>query len=186
MLSIFLSILIKPIMKKRMLKEIQFIANDSFLLTVEATSWRKMLQKLSSLLVIFLSFQLSEQHSHGGPMSRCVTLYPSHAGAVAQTFPSHYEIIPSIKVIGNGQKLTVEIRANVPEKTFSGFMLQARTTDDPFAIDGMFVEVENPGFNFRPCSGPQTTVTNSNNNRHQSLKFEWTAPREFTGTIKFQ
>lgn len=144
-----------------------------------------MLRFISFVLLSFLSVDFSEQFPQGSPPSRCTSLEPSHQGAVSQPFPSPYEITTSKSVIGNGGNLRVEIRSLDPARTFSGFILQARTVTDPFVLDGSFIRNESP-FNFVSCEGFQSTVTNSNNTRHESLVFEWTAPSEYIGKIRFQ
>ena len=140
------------------------------------------------LLIFFVVVLVKNSvlHPTGSPLSRCNNLEPSHAGAVTQTSPFPYQIIPGLDTVGNGQKLTVEIRALEPSRIFRGFLLQARTTNDSATIVGQFELTTGVAFNFRDCSGTRTSVTNANNDEHQSLRFDWTAPFTYTGPIRFQ
>jgi hypothetical protein len=135
-------------------------------------------------LVISVMIQNSLQWPHGVPVSRCVTLYPSHGGTASQTTPSPYEIIPKENRVQPGGKLEVEIRATVEGLTFRGFMLQARTPEG--VILGQMQQHENIEHNLMDCNGFNTTVANANRNDHSSLTFEWAAPVKYTGTVIFQ
>lgn len=159
-------------------KEFQFVLIDRSRKTT-------MQQRIFFTLLIALSAEISYQFPTGAPASRCNTLYPSHEGAVSREFPSPYEIFPSASVVGNGHSINVEIRSVDANRQFAGFILQARTTSDPYEIVGEFQET-GPPFVFRDCSGHRTTATNANNIRSSSLTFEWAAPREFTGIVRFQ
>lgn len=163
-----------------------FVVDDSFLPAAEARSRLTMLRLFSSIFLTLLSIHASHQHSHGAPMSRCYDLRPMHGGFQPQELPSHYKIVASEKVIGNGQKMKVEILSTDEDRGFNGFMMQARTTGDPFVIVGRFVESQESDYNFRPCTGPHSTVTNANNNTRQIMTFEWSAPVDFTGIVKFR
>lgn len=134
--------------------------------------------------MIFFFVKSAVQFPSGGTISRCENLLPSHQGALPQTTPSPYEIIPKENTVGNGKRIQVEIRSSQAGLTFRGFMLQARTTEG--VVVGQFQEVEGVNFNFRDCSGARTTTTNANNQDISSITFEWAAPVEFTGTVRFQ
>jgi hypothetical protein len=133
---------------------------------------------------LLLMVRSSWEFSHGAPISRCVTLTPSHQGTAPQTTPAPYEIIPRETSVENGGKLLVEIRPRQEGLTFRGFMLQARTSEG--VVVGQFQTIEGVEFNHMDCSGFRTTVTNANNNEKTSIVFEWAAPMEFTGTVTFQ
>lgn len=134
------------------------------------------------IFILLISCGPSEEFSRGAPIEACGTLTPSHRNAETQQLPSPYVIEVSTNTIGNGESLTVEIRSNQPGRLFRGFLLQARTTQVPVEIEGSFVG----SYNFVGCSGVQSTVTNSNSTDHAGLVFDWTAPREYTGRIRFQ
>jgi hypothetical protein len=140
------------------------------------------------ILVLFVTIsvmcQTSFQFSHGGPVSRCESLMPSHQGAASQSTPSPFKIIPEEESVGNGKRLSVEIRTNEAGRTFRGYMLQARTISG--VVLGQFQAVEGHESNFRDCTGFATTVTNANNNQDSRVVFVWAAPVDFTGTIRFQ
>jgi Reeler domain len=112
----------------------------------------------------------------------------SHDGAITQTVPSPYDIVSSSQVIGNGKKMTVEIKSLELGRPFLGFILQARTSSDPVIIDGRFHELEGGSENFAllNCMSPNTSVTHSNNSPKTSLSFEWEAPASYTGVLRFQ
>lgn len=146
----------------------------------------KMDRVLVWVFLIFLSVDNSLQFPNGAPASRCNSLEPSHSGAVSQTFPSPYEIIPLTDKIGNGQTLRLIIHTSQLHQSFKGFMFQARTVSDPFAVVGQFQQAEGYEVVFRDCSSSRSTVTNANNNLNTTLLFEWIAPRDFVGNVKFQ
>lgn len=130
--------------------------------------------------------ELALSFPYGAPASRCDNLMPSHQGLLSQDSPSPFQIIPSLKTIGNGQSMTVEIRSLEIDRPFAGFMLQARTASDPFVILGQFQERDGPAFDFRDCTTLRSTVTHANNTRKESFGFEWSAPWEFVGKVRFQ
>lgn len=138
------------------------------------------------VLAALLCSKLSSSFPHGAPASRCDSLMPSHESLLSQDFPSPFQIVPSSKTIGNGQRMTVEILSLKIDRPFAGFMLQARATSDPFEILGQFQERDEPAFNFRDCTTLRSTVTNANNSRSESFSFEWSAPWEFVGKVRFQ
>lgn len=153
----------------------------------ERRSWINM-QKVLILLLVVLTFDFSSQFHNGAPLSRCETLTPSHGGSVSQEFPSPFEIVPSVNRIKNGDVMKVEIRSVTPGQTFNGFILQARTMTDPYVIQGEFHKPKSDEtlYMLLNCSESHTTVTQANNTRLESLVFEWTAPKEFIGVIRFQ
>lgn len=146
------------------------------------------MKKILILFLVVLTFDFSMEFPSGAPASRCDTLTPNHSGAVSQDLPSPFEIVPSVKRIENSGVMKVEIRGVMPGQTFNGFILQARTLADPYVIQGEFHKSESSETSFKllDCSGSHTTVTQENNTRLESLVFEWTAPKEFIGVIRFQ
>lgn len=142
------------------------------------------------ILFIFLLCKSSLQRGNGAPASRCLNLEPNHGAATSQPFPSPYDIILTRKIIGNGEVMKVEIRSSQAGRPFSGYILQARTSSDPVIIDGQFKEsddnVESPRYAFRDCLAPNTTVTHANTVRRESQIFDWEAPRQFVGKLRFQ
>lgn len=136
------------------------------------------------LIVILLMVEDSQQFSRGSPVSRCENMTPSHQNAEPQTTPSPFKIILKEQTVGNGQRLSVELKAVEDGRKFRGFLLQARTIEG--SIIGQFQPNEEIDFNFLECNGFRTAVTNSNNDEDISLTFEWAAPMEFTGKIRFQ
>ena len=157
--------------------------NCSIVLSTQAKG-RKMIRVVVCLFLILLMIENSQQFGRGSPVSRCENMLPSHQGAVPQTTPSPYKIVLKETSIGNGQRMSVELKALENGRKFRGFLLQARTIDG--RIIGQFQPNDEIDFNFLECNGFRTAVTNSNNNEDSSLTFEWAAPMEFTGKIRFQ
>lgn len=142
-----------------------------------------------NILVLFAVLAVcknSHQHSRGAPESRCETLTPSHTGLGSQAFPSPFEIIPSVDAIRPGDKMTVEIRSGEVDRSFRGFLLQARTLTTPFQIVGQFQEEQPTSVNFLDCSGLRTSITHNSSAEFTSRTFEWMAPTEFEGSVRFQ
>lgn len=155
----------------------------------ERFGWKDGLEMTRKNLIVFavlVFFKSSHQHSHGAPFSRCETLAPSHQGIGSQDFPSIFDIIPSVDMIRPGDKMSVEIRSSAADRSFRGFILQARTLTNPFQIVGQFQEQQPSSVVFRDCSGLRTTITHSSNEQFPSRTFEWMAPSEFEGSVRFQ
>lgn len=146
----------------------------------------EMFQIIFYISGVLMCCKLALMYPHGAPASRCENLMPSHQGLLSQDSPSPFQIVPSSKTIENGQSMTVEIQSLEIGRPFAGFMLQARTTSDPFVILGQFQERDGPSFNFRDCTTLRSTVTNANNSRSETFGFEWSAPWEFVGKVRFQ
>lgn len=148
------------------------------------------LKMTRNILVIFavLAFcKNSHQHSRGAPESRCTTLAPGHGVHGSQEFPSPFDIIPSVDVIRPGDKMSVEIKSVEGDRSFRGFLLQARTLTTPFEIVGQFQEQQPSSVNFLDCSGGlRTAITHTTNADFTSRTFEWMAPTEFEGSVRFQ
>lgn len=138
------------------------------------------------IFAVLLFLKISHQHSRGAPASRCETLTPSHQGIGSQDFPSIFDIIPSVDQIRPGDKMRVEIRSTAADRSFRGFLLQARTLTEPFQIVGQFHEEQPTSVEFRDCSGLRTAITHNTNDEFASRTFDWTAPTEFEGSVRFQ
>jgi len=152
------------------------------LLKLELAEMKKVLQ---IAFFVLLAVAGSHQRSDGAPASRCENLTPNHQGSVTQEGIFPYEILPSATVIGNGQRMLVEITSPERDLAFRGFLMQARASSDPLEIVGEFVESE--AYNIRNCSDLfASSATNANANDKNSLVLEWIAPSDFTGTVKFQ
>lgn len=155
----------------------------------ERFGWKDGLEMTRNFLIIFavlVLFKSSHQHSRGAPESRCETLAPSHGGIGSQESPSIFDIIPSVDMIRPGDKMSVEIRSNAADRSFRGFLLQARTLTEPFQIVGQFQEQQPTSVEFRDCSGLRTAITHNTNEQFTSRTFEWMAPTEFEGSVRFQ
>lgn len=138
-------------------------------------------------LLTVLSIERSSQLSSGAPLTACDTLVPLHQGNSAQPLPSPFAIDLSATNIFPGERIRVQIRSIQGERSFLGFMVQARTADPPISIVGRFIApTGTPTFQFRDCSGSQTTVTHILGNRQTSMVFDWEAPAGFRGKIRFQ
>lgn len=120
--------------------------------------------------------------SSGGPLSACETLVPRHFDSVAQTLPSPFEVTPLALVVGQGQKLFIEIKTTNPMIPFQGFMIQAINN---VGIFGQFVAQPNL-VNLRPCITTDSTATHANQNPKNSIILEWLVPENFLGEFQFR
>jgi Reeler domain len=142
------------------------------------------------LFLFFLSLAVSSTCSpNGAPATQaiCDSLTPGH-GVDSQAGPSPFSLVISPTSVKGGETVKVEIQSS-DSRTFRGFYIQARTTEEQFQVIGEFLEddsEENP-FNFRSCgSGTNNAVTHASRVDKTSISFTWKAPQNFIGTFKFQ
>ena len=124
----------------------------------------------------------SSAFSSGAPLSGCETMAPRHFDTVAQTLPSPFEVTPLALVVGQGQKLFIEIKTTNPTIPFQGFMIQAINNVGVF---GQFIAQPNL-VNLRSCTTPDSTATHANQNPKNSLILEWSVPENFLGNFQFR
>ena len=124
----------------------------------------------------------SSAFSSGAPLVVCETMIPRHFDNVPQTIPSPFEVTPLALVVGQGQKLFVEIKTINQAIPFQGFMIQAI---NDVGIFGQFVAQSNL-VNLRPCTTPDSTATHANSNSKNSIILEWSVPENFLGNFQFQ
>lgn len=71
----------------------------------------------------------------GAPESVCHTMLPFHGGGIPPAASrSPFRIVPHNVFINQGKVLIVEIEPQVPELTFGGFMIHARSISPPYQV----------------------------------------------------
>lgn len=71
----------------------------------------------------------------GAPESVCHTMLPHHGGGIPPAASrSPFRIVPNSVFINQGKMLFVEIEPQIPELTFGGFMIHARSINPPYQV----------------------------------------------------
>lgn len=92
------------------------------------------------LLVVIHSIQTIVTLPQGAPESVCHTMLPFHGGGIPQAASrSPFRIVPHNVFINQGKVLIVEIEPQVPELTFGGFMIHARSVSPPYQVVSDFL-----------------------------------------------
>ncbi|XP_049869367.1 putative defense protein Hdd11 [Pectinophora gossypiella] len=128
----------------------------------------------------------AEAYSSGAPESACVDMIPRHPVSPQQT-PAPYIITTSAKTVKSGNPIEVVISGKEESNTIGGLLLQARQGNKPV---GTFTVLPNDPF-AKPlnCGSPGNAVTHKKHElsaEKQTLKFLWTAPKDFDDEIKFR
>lgn len=148
-----------------------------------------MLKKLSCFGVYAISLlHVAFSSPSGAPTAACSTMLPNH-GVGAQTTDSPYKIVVSSKNIKNDDYLDVKIESVNEVDQFRGFILRALNRDDK--VIGMFSASPAATYKILNCSqitesSAWSFVTHANNQDKNSLSFQWRAPADFTGDIRFK
>lgn len=138
------------------------------------------------LLVLALVTPHTTPFPHGAPTSVCQSLLPKHHGTPPQppqTAP--YRIEVSSTTIGQGQTLGLRIIGQPAELPFEGFILQARSFNEPTQIIGSFNEVEHS--KLMNCNdGTANSITHTSKHKKVNYYIEWNAPSNFVGEVFFK
>ncbi|XP_005607880.1 reelin domain-containing protein 1 [Equus caballus] len=123
----------------------------------------------------------SSAFSHGAGLVACEDMQPKHIGAQPQDPGTHHITIhTSRSSYSPGDTVPVTVRSG---RNFMGFLLQARRVSD-HQIAGTFVFVP-PQSKLMTCFEEADTVTHSDKSRKRNLSFEWKAPAQPVGDIRF-
>lgn len=147
--------------------------------------FRKMFEILLRIVFLVTAFcGPSLSHSSGGPVSRCLTMMPSHLGAAPQTTFHNYNV-SAPRFVKQGETLSVTMAGIGPSDLFRGFMIQARITGSGQVV-GRF-QVSDDVRTVACTDLPEGAVaTQTSNSDKSSITFQWVAPRNITGIINFQ
>lgn len=92
------------------------------------------------LLLAIYNFKTIITLPQGAPESVCHTLLPFHGGGIAPAASrSPFRIVPHNVFINQGKVLIVEIEPQIPELTFGGFMIHARSINPPYQVVNVFL-----------------------------------------------
>ncbi|XP_013834311.1 uncharacterized protein LOC102167861 [Sus scrofa] len=123
----------------------------------------------------------SSAFSHGASSVACVDMQPKHTPAQPQNPRTHHiTILTGSSSYSPGDTVPVAVRSR---RDFLGFLLQARRVSD-HQIVGTFVFTP-PHSKLMTCSEEADTVTHSDKSRKRNLWFEWRAPAQPAGDIRF-
>ncbi|RVE45028.1 hypothetical protein evm_010346 [Chilo suppressalis] len=139
-------------------------------------------------LTILVIIKSSEQHGSGAPSGACQDQMPRHSTVLPQSSVPPYIIVPSSAQVRQGDAVNVTIGspAGAP-LPIGGFILQARSIQNPDTIVGRFVSVPDPAItHLVTCSSANDTATHSNPQEKPALTFQWRAPNDFLGGVEFR
>uniref|UniRef100_A0A673SUA9 Reeler domain containing 1 n=1 Tax=Suricata suricatta TaxID=37032 RepID=A0A673SUA9_SURSU len=122
----------------------------------------------------------STAFSHGAGSVACEDMQPKHIPAQPQSLDHHLTIHTSRSSYLPGDTVPVTVRSS---RDFMGFLLQARRVSD-HQIAGIFVSIP-PHSKPMTCFQEADTVTHSDKSRKRNLAFEWQAPAQPVGDIRF-
>ncbi|XP_019276321.2 reelin domain-containing protein 1 [Panthera pardus] len=123
----------------------------------------------------------STAFSHGAGLVACQDMQPKHLQAQPQNPGTHHITIhTSRSSYLPGDIVLVTVRSS---RDFMGFLLQARRVSD-HQIAGTFVSIP-PHSKPMACFQEADTVTHSDKSRKRNLAFEWQAPAQPVGDIRF-
>ncbi|XP_063239185.1 putative ferric-chelate reductase 1 homolog [Bacillus rossius redtenbacheri] len=138
------------------------------------------------LLVLVLSALLGRclGYPGGAPAGTCTSLFPRHGGVAQQPSASPFALEASSPGVAQGGVLQV-VLASPSGLPFAGFVLQARDPRDPARPLGAF-SLSGDQAQLMDCGGgKQNSVTHTSKDAKQKLQFQWTAPTDYEGPIKF-
>ncbi|XP_057581806.1 reelin domain-containing protein 1 [Hippopotamus amphibius kiboko] len=123
----------------------------------------------------------SSAFSHGAGSVACMDMQPKHIPAQPQNPRTHHiTILTGSSSYAPGDTVSVAVRSS---RDFTGFLLQARRVSD-HQIAGTFVFIPSHS---KPmaCFEEADTVTHADKSRKRNLSFEWRAPAQPAGDVRF-
>ncbi|CRL00019.1 CLUMA_CG013306, isoform A [Clunio marinus] len=139
--------------------------------------------RLASCLAFFISLRLINCLPNGAPISTCSTLQPVHSNIPPEASQSLFRIEPQAKIVGQGQILRIEIPSSIPQLSFKGFIIHARTPNG--RVVGRFASSADGLVKLIDCSGVQNTATHANTSPKVDFGLDWQAPSDYLGDIIF-
>ncbi|XP_070501842.1 putative ferric-chelate reductase 1 homolog [Chironomus tepperi] len=137
------------------------------------------------VFIITAQINLLQCLPQGAPQSACSTLMPIHGNNIpALTSEPLFRISPQSDVLGQRQKMRVEINSVISDLTIKGFMIQARSLQDGSVI-GEFSPPQDRLTKTIDCGNVGNTATHSSTELKRNVVLEWNAPTDFIGDIVF-
>merc|ERR1711997_385172 len=125
--------------------------------------------------------------SGGAPGGACDSMTPQHNGIKPQEEDGHDHYV--LKAVPARRDVYLTLEAKDTDKTFKGFVIQARDANDPDKRIGTFTidEEEGPA-RFMGCSDdePQNAITHRSPEDKTLVNAIWTAPSDFAGEVEFR
>lgn len=140
------------------------------------------------ICVLTLSeFKLTSTLPQGAPESVCHSLLPFHGGGIPPQYSrAPYRIEPLNVAVNQGQVLRIEIRPQIPELTFGGFMIHARSASPPYQVIGRFAPSNDGQVKLINCGGFDNTATHTSPTPKSGISLQWQAPSDFLGEVVFK
>lgn len=96
-----------------------------------------------------------------------------------------FKISTQTDILGQNQKMRVEIISVINSLTLKGFMIQARSLQDG-RILGEFSPPQDRLTKIIECGNIGSTATHSSTEQKRSVVLEWNSPTDFIGDIVFK
>lgn len=142
---------------------------------------------LICLILLAFIYEQSIALPNGAPESVCHSLLPFHGGGIPPaTSRPPFRLDPFNIAVNQGQVLRIEIRSQVPELSFGGFMIQARSTNPPYQVVGRFAPSADRLVKLINCGGFENTATHTSPSPKSSISLQWQAPADFIGDVIFK
>nr|XP_045372324.1 reelin domain-containing protein 1 [Camelus bactrianus] len=123
----------------------------------------------------------SSAFSPGAGSGACVDMQPKHSPAHPQNPRTHpITLLTGRSSYSPGDTIPVTVKSS---RDFMGFLLQARRVSD-HQIVGTFVFIP-PHSKLMTCFEEANSVTHSDKSRKRHLSFEWQAPAQPVGDVRF-
>lgn len=124
--------------------------------------------------------------STGAPQSACYSLMPVHGNSIpALSSEPLFRISPQSNILGQHQKIRIEINSIINDLTLKGFMIQARSLQDG-RILGEFSPPQDRYTKIIDCGYEGNTATHSSTELKRNVILEWNAPIDYVGDIVFK
>lgn len=123
----------------------------------------------------------------GAPESVCHSLLPFHGGGIPPSYSRPpYRIELSNVAVNQGQVLHIEIRPQVPELKFGGFMIHARSLSPPYQVVGRFAPSVDGLVKLINCGNFDNTATHTSPSPKTGIALQWQAPSDYVGEVVFK
>lgn len=143
--------------------------------------------RLIHTIVLIIAAQINWMQClpNGAPQSACYSLMPIHGNSIpALTSEPLFRISPQSNVLGQRQKMRVEINSLINDLTLKGFMIQARSLQDGRILGEFSPPLDRYTRNI-DCEVRGSTATHSSTELKRNVVLEWNAPADYVGDIVF-
>lgn len=143
-----------------------------------------LLLRPTACFVLIVNLNLILCLPNGAPVTTCGDLTPHHSNIQPEATQSLFQVIPQSTAVGQGQILRIEVPSSIPQLSFKGFIIHARTPNG--RVVGRFASSADGLVKLIDCGGTQNTATHANTNPKVDFGLDWQAPTDYLGDIIFK